>query len=100
MGVAGVRGGRGGAQRERHGAGCPWAGGGVHRGPQFEHGLQVTQLLGGRAENLGVVGGFQGGGERVRQVVALARVVGALGRTGLPGKESGERTVQPDSLAR
>lgn len=32
--------------------------------------------------------------------MALARVVGALGRTGLPGEESGERAVQPDPLAR
>ncbi len=101
--VAGVRGGGRGAQRERHGVGAGGPCGGVDRRPQVQGRLQVPQLLGGRPDALGVVGGLQGRGERLGQVVALAVVVGALGGTVRPAvrtaQQPGERAVQPGPLA-
>ncbi|CAM5724493.1 hypothetical protein SVIOM74S_00696 [Streptomyces violarus] len=59
-------------------------------------------LLGRRAHPLGVVGGFQGGGQRLGEVVALPVVVGTLGSAlrgpALPGEQPGERAVQPRPL--
>ncbi len=104
MQLPGVRGGRRGAQRERHGVGPGGPCRGVDRGPQVEGRLDVPQLLGGRADALGVVGGLQGRGERLGQVVALAVVVGALGRAVGPaasrGEQPGERAVQPGPFPR
>lgn len=59
MQLTGVHGGRRGAQRQRHRVRSGGARGGVDGRPQVERRLDVPQLLGGRADPLGVVGGLQ-----------------------------------------
>ncbi len=99
MHLPGVRRGRRGAQRQRHRVGARGPRVGVDRRPQVEGRLHVPQLLGGRADALRVVGGLQGRGQRLGQVVALAVVVGAFGRAVRaavrPGEQPREPAVQP-----